>query len=132
VRDYTARIARLCFEYDTLFLISALFVAMQKSQPGHLGVIAYNPSGPAPDNPMRTAASRPALRIPVLKPYLSGALCLLFSLAVGMAQQAPVPVEQEPYHHVVLKNDDIVVIHAILPCGREHGLPHSLLRSFRR
>ena len=33
------------------------------------------------------------------------------------AQQAPVPVEQEPYHHVQLTNDDIVVIHAILPPG---------------
>lgn len=27
------------------------------------------------------------------------------------------PVVQEPYHHVQLKNDDIVVIHAILPPG---------------
>ena len=30
-------------------------------------------------------------------------------------------MEQEPYHHVVLKNDDIVVIHAILPTGERTG-----------
>ena len=45
------------------------------------------------------------------------AFLLLLSLAAAAAQQGPVPVEQEPYHHVVLKNEDIVVIHAILPAG---------------
>ncbi len=57
----------------------------------------------------------------MFKPHLSGAFCLLFLLAIGTAQEAPVPVEQEPYHHVVLKNDDIVVIHAILPPGESTG-----------
>jgi len=35
------------------------------------------------------------------------------------AQQAtaPVPVESEPLHHVVLKNDSVIVIHLILPPG---------------
>ena len=38
-------------------------------------------------------------------------------LIAATAQQAPVPVEQEPYHHVVLKNDDVVVIQATLGSG---------------
>jgi len=31
--------------------------------------------------------------------------------------QTPVPVEQEPHHHVVFKNDFVEVIHVILPAG---------------
>ena len=34
-----------------------------------------------------------------------------------LAQEAPVPVEQEPRHHVLLKNDDIMVVHATIPPG---------------
>jgi hypothetical protein len=34
-----------------------------------------------------------------------------------MCQQDPVPVEQEPLHHVVLKNDAVMVIHLTLPPG---------------
>jgi quercetin dioxygenase-like cupin family protein len=41
----------------------------------------------------------------------------LLLLATATAQQAPVPVEQEPYHHVLLKNDEVVVIHATLAPG---------------
>jgi len=37
---------------------------------------------------------------------------------------APVPVEQEPLHHVVLKNQSIVVLHLILPAG-ERTLYHT-------
>lgn len=44
------------------------------------------------------------------------AACILWS-ASAAAQSKPVPVVQEPYHHVKLKNDDIVVIRAILPPG---------------
>jgi quercetin dioxygenase-like cupin family protein len=33
------------------------------------------------------------------------------------AQQAPVPVEQEPHHHVVLKNDSVLVTHVVIPPG---------------
>lgn len=31
--------------------------------------------------------------------------------------QTPVPVEQEPYHHILWKNDCVEVIHVILPAG---------------
>jgi quercetin dioxygenase-like cupin family protein len=50
---------------------------------------------------------------------------LLISLAgIGAAAQTPVPVDQEPHHHVVLKNDDVLVIHVILPAG-ESTLYHT-------
>jgi quercetin dioxygenase-like cupin family protein len=55
---------------------------------------------------------------------------LLLSLAglVLLAAQrssdpAPVPVEQEPHHHVVLKNDSIIVLRVTLPEG-ERTLYH--------
>ena len=56
-------------------------------------------------------------------------LCLLWSVLVsfsitGAAQQGPVPVEQEPHHHVQLKNDSVVVIHVNLPAG-ESTLYHT-------
>jgi len=37
--------------------------------------------------------------------------------AIAVAQQAPVPVEQEPHHHVVLKNDLVLVAHVVIPPG---------------
>jgi len=47
-----------------------------------------------------------------------GVCAVLFWLAATCsAQQAPVPVEQEPHHHVVLKNDDVLVMHVTLPAG---------------
>ena len=52
-----------------------------------------------------------------LKTHLVIAFCTVVSVASATAQDKPVPVEQEPYHHVQLKNEDIVVIHAILPPG---------------
>jgi quercetin dioxygenase-like cupin family protein len=56
------------------------------------------------------------------------ALCLWTLLVsvtgIGTAQQAPVPVEQEPHHHVVLKNDSVLVMHVILPAG-ESTLYHT-------
>ena len=44
-------------------------------------------------------------------------LCLPLFVLAALAQQAPVPVAQEPYHHVRLENEDIVVIHAVLSPG---------------
>ena len=51
---------------------------------------------------------------------------LIFSLSTLFAVQeasAPVPVENEPLHHVVLKNESVVVIHLTLPPG-ERTLYH--------
>jgi len=51
---------------------------------------------------------------------------LIFSLSTLFAAQeasAPVPVENEPLHHVVLKNESVVVIHLVLPRG-ERTLYH--------
>ena len=43
------------------------------------------------------------------------------------AGQAPVPVDQEPHHHVLLKNDFVDVIHVTLPAG-ESTLFHTHVR----
>lgn len=52
-------------------------------------------------------------------------LAVLVSLnGLASAQDAPVPVEQEPHHHVVLKNDSVVVMHVNLPAG-ESTLYHT-------
>ena len=40
-----------------------------------------------------------------------------FFSGIGLAQENPVPVEQEPHHHVLLKNDSIVLMHVVLPAG---------------
>jgi len=47
-------------------------------------------------------------------------MSLLFALIAPWPQDAiaPVPVEQEPLHHVVLKNQSIVVMHLILPSAQ--------------
>jgi quercetin dioxygenase-like cupin family protein len=58
-----------------------------------------------------------------LKICLCGALALALA-GVASAQQAPMPVEQEPHHHVVLKNDSVIVLHVILPPG-ESTLYHT-------
>ena len=43
---------------------------------------------------------------------------LIISLtADNMRAQTPVPVEQEPHHHVVWKNEFVEVIHVVLPAG---------------
>jgi quercetin dioxygenase-like cupin family protein len=51
-------------------------------------------------------------------------LKICFCVAVVLAfagwagpQQAPVPVEQEPHHHVVLKNDSVLVTRVTIPPG---------------
>ena len=49
---------------------------------------------------------------------------LLLLAAIGVAQEASVPVDQEPHHHVVLKNDSVLVMHVILPAG-ESTLYHT-------
>ena len=45
----------------------------------------------------------------------------LLAATLGRAQTptTPVPVIDEPYHHVKLKNDDVIVIRAILPPGEQ-------------
>ena len=50
--------------------------------------------------------------------------CVAFVLALAgvalcqqAATQAAVPVEQEPHHHVVLKNDSVLVTHVVIPPG---------------
>jgi hypothetical protein len=52
---------------------------------------------------------------------------LILCAGVGAAQQGPVPVEQEPHHHVVLKNDSVLVIHVNLPAG-DSSLYHTHTR----
>jgi len=44
--------------------------------------------------------------------------------ATCSAQQAPLPVDEEPHHHVVLRNDDVLIMHVILPAG-ENTLYHT-------
>jgi quercetin dioxygenase-like cupin family protein len=55
-----------------------------------------------------------------LKTYFGGAFVLALA-GVSVCQQAPaqaaVPVEQEPHHHVVLKNDSVLVTHVVIPPG---------------
>jgi mannose-6-phosphate isomerase-like protein (cupin superfamily) len=51
-----------------------------------------------------------------VKFFLGGALALVLSTLIA-AQQAPVPVDQEPHHHVLLKNEFVEVIRATIPAG---------------
>lgn len=48
--------------------------------------------------------------------YLRIPLLALIALT-SMAQQPPVPVEQEPHHHVVLKNEHVLVMRVTVPAG---------------
>jgi quercetin dioxygenase-like cupin family protein len=52
------------------------------------------------------------LKILGIFPILAALACLL------NAQQVPVPVEEEPYHHVVLRNDSVIVLHVTVPPGK--------------
>ncbi|MGC1613194.1 MAG: hypothetical protein WA736_00775 [Candidatus Acidiferrum sp.] len=48
-------------------------------------------------------------------------LAIFFFLSCMLASQeasAPVPAENEPLHHVVLKNESVVVLHLTLPAGQ--------------
>jgi len=58
-----------------------------------------------------------------VKTYPALIFCLSFLFATQEAS-APVPVENEPLHHVVLKNEWVVVIHLTLPPG-ERTLFHT-------
>src|SRR5579863_8106409 len=52
-------------------------------------------------------------------------VALIILLTAEFARsQPPVPVEQEPHHHVVLKNNFVEVIHVVLPAG-ESTLLHT-------
>jgi beta-alanine degradation protein BauB len=82
-----------------------------------VNVIVYNPSL-TQDEQDRVAESAFAYgRSLILKTHLVLAACAAFSFASATAQDKPVPVEQEPYHHVQLKNEDVVVIRATLAPG---------------
>jgi quercetin dioxygenase-like cupin family protein len=48
--------------------------------------------------------------------YLCGALALVLSTLVA-SQQSPVPAEEEPHHHLVLKNDSVMVLRVKLLPG---------------
>jgi quercetin dioxygenase-like cupin family protein len=54
----------------------------------------------------------------------SAGAVIFWLVATCSARQAPVPVDEEPHHHVVLRNDDVLVIHVILPPG-ERTLYHT-------
>jgi quercetin dioxygenase-like cupin family protein len=50
-------------------------------------------------------------------------LCVRISIfailaSMSIAQQQPVPVEDEPHHHVVLKNEHILVMRVTIPAGQ--------------
>jgi quercetin dioxygenase-like cupin family protein len=57
------------------------------------------------------------------KNYLGSLAFLAFGFGAQEAV-APVPVEKEPLHHVVLKNESVVVLHLTLPAG-ERTLYHT-------
>jgi quercetin dioxygenase-like cupin family protein len=57
------------------------------------------------------------------KDYLASLIFLAFGFGAQEAA-APVPVEKEPLHRVVLKNESVVVIHLTLPAG-ERTLYHT-------
>ena len=59
-----------------------------------------------------------------MKTYALAALCALMGIAAAQQAPAPVPVEQEPHHHVVLKNDSVIVMHVTIPPG-ESTLYHT-------
>jgi quercetin dioxygenase-like cupin family protein len=51
-----------------------------------------------------------------VKIYVCGTLAFVLSGIVA-AQQSPVPVEEEPHHHVLLKNDSVLVMRVTLSPG---------------
>jgi quercetin dioxygenase-like cupin family protein len=55
---------------------------------------------------------------------MSGLPLLVLLAGVSAAQQQPVPVDQEPHHKVVLRNDFVEVMHVTLPAG-ERTLYHT-------
>ena len=60
--------------------------------------------------------------------WLSGLLLALANAAT--AQESPIPVDQEPHHKVVLKNDFVIVMHVTLqPDERTLYHTHSHNRS---
>ena len=59
-----------------------------------------------------------------MKPWLNVAPAfVLLTLFATQEASAPVPVEQEPHHHLVLKNDNLLVLRVILQSG-ESSLYH--------
>ena len=60
-----------------------------------------------------------------MKTCLCGALLFILSTLVA-AQQSPVPLEEEPHHHLVLKNESVMVVRVKLLPG-ERTLFHTHL-----
>jgi len=58
-----------------------------------------------------------------MKPYSYGSLLLALAASV-FSQQSAVPVEQEPHHHIVFKNDFVLVMRVTIPAG-ESTLYHT-------
>ncbi len=59
-----------------------------------------------------------------MKPWLNVAPAfVLFTLFATQEASVPVPVEQEPHHHLVLKNDNLLVLRVVLQPG-ESSLYH--------
>lgn len=58
-----------------------------------------------------------------MKIFLCAAVVLVLSELIA-AQQLPVPVEEEPYHQLLLKNDSVIVLRVKLPSG-ESTLYHT-------
>ncbi len=51
-----------------------------------------------------------------MKPCFLAALAFIFA-GSALGQESPVPVDQEPHHHVVLKNDSVLVAHVVILPG---------------
>lgn len=51
-----------------------------------------------------------------MKIYFCGAFVLGLAV-IAVSQEAAVPVQEEPHHHVVLKNDSVLVTHVVIPPG---------------
>jgi quercetin dioxygenase-like cupin family protein len=51
-----------------------------------------------------------------MRAYLKAAVIVPL-VASALIAQTPVPVEQEPHHHVVWKNDSVEVIRVVVPAG---------------
>jgi hypothetical protein len=61
--------------------------------------------------PQHTAGARVSLKVHAFAP-------LALSLTViGATQQVPVPMDEEPHHHVLLKNEFVEVVRATIPPG---------------
>lgn len=68
--------------------------------------------------------SATALEVVSLKRTTTIASLLFFSVFAAAQTAEPVPVDQEPHHHVLLHNDDVLILRCTLPPG-ERTLYHT-------